>query len=161
MNPLIINRPELQSTSQRVIYPVITFVFWMLWVYIWLPLLSLIAWGFGVQLFYDEMILANGFEVFIKLAGTYAMVILLLAATLLGWAQYNWVRFRKKERRRMIELVAPEDMAEYFQVDKEELITWHDANRIVVYHNEQGEVERVEAEYPVTDTGSTPDLKCG
>ena len=144
MNPLIINRPELQSTSQRVIYPIITFVFWMLWIYIWLPLLSLIAWGFGVQLFYDEMILENGFDALIELAGIYAMMIFLLAAALLGWAQYNWVRFKNVERRRAIDLVSTEDMAEYFQVDKEKLIIWRDANRMVVHHNEKGEVERVE-----------------
>jgi len=144
MNSLIINRPELQSTSQRVIYPLITFAFWILWIYIWLPLLSLIAWGFGVQLFYDEMILENGAEVFFKLAGNYAMIIILMAAALLGWARYNWVRFRKKERRRAAETLSPEEVAEYFQVDTEELIIWHDAKRVVVQHNQQGDVERVE-----------------
>jgi len=144
MNPLIINRPELQSTGQRVIYPVITFIFWILWIYIWLPLLSLIAWGFGVQLFYDEMILENGAEVFFKLAGNYAMIIILMTAVLLSWAQYNWVRFRKKERRRVAKTLSPEEVAEYFQVNTEELMAWHDAKRVVVKHNERGDVERVE-----------------
>lgn len=152
MNSLIINRPELQSTSQRVIYPIITFAFWMLWVYIWLPLFSLIAWGFGVQLFYDEMILQSGFEAFIELAGTYGVIIILLGSSLLSWALYNWGRFRNKERRKMTGLLDPKEMAEYFQVDAEELIVWHDANRVVVHHNEQGDIEQVEIGYSVKDT---------
>ena len=161
MNPLIIDRPELQSTGQRVIYPVITFIFWMLWVYIWLPLLSLIAWGFGVQLFYDEMILANGFEVFAELAGTYAIVILVFATALLGWAQYNWIRFRNKERRRATDPVRREEMAEYFKVDPNYLMAWHDSHRIVVHHNEHGEVERVEADCPIAETGGMLNIKYG
>jgi biofilm PGA synthesis protein PgaD len=152
MNPLIINRPELQSTGQRVLYPIITFAFWMLWLYIWLPLLSLIAWAFGVQLFYDEMILENGFEAFSRLAGGYALVILILAATLLGWAQYNWRRFRNRERRKMTEVLSPRVMAEHFKVDARELYVWHNTDRMVVHFNSQGDIERVETDYgEVTD----------
>ena len=148
MNPLIIDRPSLQSSSQRMIYPVITFAFWILWIYIWLPLVSLVAWGFGVQLFYDEMILESGLEAFTELAGTYGVVIILLGASLISWALYNWRRFRNKERRSATGLLSTEELAEYFQVDIDELLICHDANRIVVHHNERGDVERVETGYP-------------
>jgi biofilm PGA synthesis protein PgaD len=144
MNPLIINRPSLQSSSQRMIYPVITFIFWMLWIYIWLPLVSLVAWGFGVQLYYDEMILESGLESFLSLAGTYAMMIALLGASLISWALYNWKRFKNKERRSKIESLSTEEVAEYFNVDKNDLMGWHGANRIVVHHNDKGDVEHVE-----------------
>ncbi len=152
MNPLIINRPDLQSSSQRMIYPIITFAFWMLWIYIWLPLFSLIAWGFGVQLFYDEMILERGFEAFLELATTYGVVIILLGGSLISWALYNWMRFRNKERRSMAKLLSAEEMAEYFQVDTEELVVWHGVNRVVVHHNEQGDIEQVEIGYSEKDT---------
>jgi len=144
MGSLIINRPNLQSSGQRMISSILFSSFWMLWIYIWLPLASFFAWGFGVQLFYDEMILESGFEVFIEMAGDTAMMIIFLGVSLISWAFYNWGRFRNKERRRVTNLLSREELAEYFQVDKEELIVWHDANRIVVHHNEQGDVERVE-----------------
>jgi len=147
MGSLIINRPNLQSRGQRIISSILLSAFWMLWIYIWLPLASLFAWGFGVHLFYDEMVLKNGFEVFIEMAGNTSMMIIILGTSLLSWAFYNWGRFRNKKRRRVAKLLSNEEMAEYFQVDKEELIVWHHANRIVVHHNEQGDVQRVETGY--------------
>lgn len=147
MGSLIINRPNLQSRGQRIISSILLSAFWMLWIYIWLPLASLFAWGFGVHLFYDEMVLENGFEVFIEMAGNTSMMIIILGTSLLSWAFYNWGRFRNKKRRRVAKLLSNEEMAEYFQVDKEELIVWHHANRIVVHHNEQGDVQRVETGY--------------
>lgn len=148
MNPLIIDRPSLQSSSQRMIYPIVTFAFWILWLYIWLPLVSLIAWGFGVQLFYDEMILESGLDAFLNLAGTYAVIIALLGTSLLSWALYNWGRFRNKERRNVSEKLGSEKIAEYFHVNKDELTVWQGASRIIVHHNEKGDIERVETGYP-------------
>src|SRR6056300_934320 len=113
MNPLIINRPSLQSSQQRIIYPILTFLFWLLWIYIWLPLVSLIAWGFGVQLYYDEMILNHGLEALMNMAGIYAMVVLLIGTMLISWAVYNLKRFRNKERRSAIEKLSNEKLAEH------------------------------------------------
>ena len=144
MNPLIINRPSLQSSQQRIIYPVLTFLFWLLWIYIWLPLVSLIAWGFGVQLYYDEMILNHGLEALMNMAGIYAMVVLLIGTMLISWAVYNLKRFRNKERRSAIEKLSNEKLAEHFHVDTGDLTRWHDASRMVVHLNEKGDVERVE-----------------
>ena len=149
MNPLIINRPELQSPRQRLIYPIITFVFWVLWVYIWLPLVSLIAWGFGVQLFYDEMILQNGLEAIIELASTYGLVIFILGISLISWALYNWGRFNKKERRSGAKRLTIEDQAGYFQLDAQQLAVWQESKYLVVNYNEQGEIEQVGSEKPV------------
>ena len=147
MNPLIIDRPSLQSSSQRMIYPIITFAFWLLWIYIWLPLVSLIAWGFGVQLFYDEMILESGLEAFIEIAGTYGVVIILLGTSLITWALYNWRRFRNKERRSGSFSLAHKELAEHFDVNAVELALWHDSRRIIVHHNDHGDIKQVEIDH--------------
>ena len=149
MNPLIIDRPSLQSSSQRMIYPVITFAFWILWIYIWLPLVSLVAWGFGVQLFYDEMILESGLAAFMNLAGTYGVVIILMGASLVSWALYNWRRFMNKERRSDVLSLSRNDLAEHFDVNAVELALWHDSRRIVVHHNEHGDIRQVEIDNKV------------
>ena len=150
MNPLIINRPELQSPRQRLIYPIITFIFWVLWVYIWLPLISLIAWGFGVQLFYDEMILQNGLEAIIELASTYGLVIFILGLSLISWALYNWGRFNKKERRSGARELSTEDQASYFHLNAQELAIWKESKHLVVNYNEQGEIEQVRTKKSVS-----------
>ena len=149
MNPLIIDRPGLQSSSQRMIYPVITFAFWLLWIYIWLPLVSLVAWGFGVQLFYDEMILESGLEAFTELAGTYGVVIVLMGASLISWALYNWKRFVNKERRSDVFSLTRKDLAEYFEVNADEIASWHDSKSLVVHHNEHGDIKQVDVDHKV------------
>ena len=53
MRPLIIERPELQSIVQRYGYVSVTVVCWFLWLYLFVPLLSLGGWFLGGSLVYD------------------------------------------------------------------------------------------------------------
>lgn len=50
---LIIDRPDLQSWRQRAVFGSLTVMFWMLWLLLWLPLITLLGWlffGFQVNL---------------------------------------------------------------------------------------------------------------
>ena len=99
MNPHIIQRPDLQTLRQRFGNSFLTFLFWLIWFYLWIPLLSLVAWAFGVDLFHDEMIVREGLQALIELLGLYFLVIFLISATLGTWALVNLCRFRVNERR--------------------------------------------------------------
>ncbi|HEV8078806.1 MAG TPA: poly-beta-1,6-N-acetyl-D-glucosamine biosynthesis protein PgaD, partial [Marinobacter sp.] len=60
--PLIIERPELQTPTRKTLSSVITFLAWTLWIYLWLPLLSIIAWGAGIQMLIVEVFLPDNYE---------------------------------------------------------------------------------------------------
>ena len=98
-NSLIIDRPDLVPSGQKVTAWGITLLFWAALLYLWQPLLSLVAWGLNIHLFYNHMILFGGYRTFLDLLLMYLMVIALLGGGLILWARINQWRFRGRERR--------------------------------------------------------------
>jgi biofilm PGA synthesis protein PgaD len=143
VSPPIINQPRLQTLRQRYAYSALTFVFWAIWLYLWLPLISLLAWFIGIRLFHDEMIVHRGYQAFFNLVGWYALVVLIIGSTLLGWAGYNLFRFRGKERRKSAGSSDKNDIAQQFAVQIDQLQKWHRAKRLTIHHTEEGHIERV------------------
>jgi len=144
MNPLIINEPGLLTLRHRFTNSFLTLLFWVFWIYLWLPVISLVAWWAGFHLFYEEMIARKGYESFFDLVGWYGMVVLSIAIVFLSWAGYNLLRFRGKERRKRAGSVRRADVARQFGVQADEIDRWHGAKRLTVYHNEKGLIDRVE-----------------
>lgn len=96
---LIIDRPDLVPPSQKLTAWGITLFFWGALLYLWQPLLSIVAWGLNIQLFYNHMILLGGYRTFFDLLVKYLITIAILGGGLIGWARINQWRFRGKERR--------------------------------------------------------------
>lgn len=144
MNPLIIESPSLQELRQRYAFAALTFVFWVVWFYLWIPLVSLVAWLFGFELLYDEMILFDGLRALRDLLGWYALVIFLLGFSLGAWAWYNLKRFGVREKRRQAPAVTPLEIAERFGLAEEEVAALKTARRIVFSHDDDGRVSAIE-----------------
>jgi biofilm PGA synthesis protein PgaD len=99
MNKMIIEKPELQTSVQRYGWSTVTFAFWMLYVYLWIPLLTMIAWWIGIKLFNYHMIELNGYKGLIDQLGLYSVIIVMLSITLIGWAEIDRMRFKNQIRR--------------------------------------------------------------
>jgi len=78
-----------QSGLQRAAEFTLTTLFWLAWLYLIMPLVSLLLWMVGVQLFVDEMITRGGLQALIEELLQYGLVVLgMLVATLL-WVNWN------------------------------------------------------------------------
>lgn len=98
MTPPIIDHPERQGTARRTAYGTLTAAAWVLYFYLWLPLVTLVAWVLGARTGYDRMYLEqNAIDPFLLLA--LPVIALICGAVLLAWAEYNRARFAGKERR--------------------------------------------------------------
>ena len=137
---LIIDRPELQTPQQRYIFSMLTLVFWIIWFYLWLPLLSLFAWLLGFEYFYENMIRLNGLEGLLDLIGWYGLVIGASALLLVFWSAYNLSRFQGKNKRTTSIRVTEEQMAEFFHIDKSGLQICHHEKRIVFEFGQDGSI---------------------
>jgi len=149
---VVIERPEMQSPLQRVTGWGVTFVFWVIWLYLWLPLISLFAWLVGIRLFREHMIDNGGYEVLFDIIGWYLLIILITSVALLGWARYNLMHFRGKGRRKS---ALPIDLAAHahdFKVDPQRLLQWQTAKHLVIHHDGQGDIARVETANPAIDS---------
>lgn len=145
---LIINRPDWVTRGQQVTAVGTTLFFWFALLYLWQPLISLIAWAFNVKLFYSHMVVLGGYETFLDVWKTYALVIALMGGSLIVWARINQWRFRGSERRTAIPRTDDGDVADAFGVQPEQLQNWRTMKSVVLDIDENSQVEGVSSYIP-------------
>ena len=121
MDELIINKKDSLRAHHKVTYFSVTFIFWVFILYLWQPLISLIAWYFGFQLFYEHMIELGGYQAFIDSLKLDFQIIAASCITLIVWGKVNQWRFRGKCRRTGGRKVRQDEVAEYFKVEPSSL----------------------------------------
>lgn len=147
--PKIIYRPDLQSVRRRHVYAGVSVVAWLVWLYLFVPLLTLIVWAFGVHRF-DSYLLespANSAHVFL----VYGAIIVAAGMAFLLWATYNLVRFRQGDRRAAPEAVTANETAAYFGLREDQLGALRTLQVVWVHHDESGAISRVNQPAPPTD----------
>ena len=134
---IIIDRPELQSKTKRALFGVLTAALWSFYLYLLLPLASLLAWWLGFVVVYEEMVMLRGWEKLLELIGVYGAIVLAMGLAQVGWALTNWLRFygRRDRRRERPPLMSPEFVEPLFLMDTGEFPNWMNAKRLVVHHH--------------------------
>ncbi|HZP87726.1 MAG TPA: poly-beta-1,6-N-acetyl-D-glucosamine biosynthesis protein PgaD [Burkholderiales bacterium] len=142
---LIIEDPELQTTGQKVLYATLTVVFWAVWIYLWLPLITLAGWAFGVQRFVDVMLVQDGWVTLRDVLAFYLITIAIMGGTLIVWATYNRVRFTGRERR--VSTVAEPSsvrLAKTLGAPESTVRGWQTEKCLCVTHDAQGRIGTIE-----------------
>jgi poly-beta-1,6-N-acetyl-D-glucosamine biosynthesis protein PgaD len=134
---IIIDRPELQSKSKRAIFGVLTAGLWSFYLYLLLPLASLLAWWLGFVVVYEELVMRRGWEALLEIIGVYGAIVLAMGLVQVGWALGNWLRFygRRDRRRERPPVVSQEFADPMFLMDTGEFPVWLNAKRLVVHHH--------------------------
>jgi biofilm PGA synthesis protein PgaD len=140
----IIERADLQTPRQRTLYGVLTLVFWAFWLYLWMPVLALLAWALGLQQAYKYMIVLGGYHEVIRVIGMYSLTILLLGGGLLLWAGYNIFRFGGVENRVAAQPITPVEIGRHFGQDPLAVVRWQSEQRLYVMHDENGRLGSVQ-----------------
>ena len=119
----IIDKPELQKPVWRKLDLLLTFIFWLFYFYLLLPLITFILWIFGFRLFYFEFLQGGYYSLllFIKRMGLAVGGIGLL---LIFWQYYNLRRFGSLNRRRKTPAFSLEVLAQKlgFPVEKAQIL---------------------------------------
>lgn len=145
--PSFIDRPDLQSHGQRTLSSMLVVVGWICWLYLFLPVLTLLGWAVSYERV-NQYIVHNkdGFFQQINLLGP---IVLLVGALLLFWATYNLIRFKDASRRIAPQNVTQDEIAEHFKVDASLVAQAQTQKVSVFYFNEQGDVvDIVDSERP-------------
>jgi poly-beta-1,6-N-acetyl-D-glucosamine biosynthesis protein PgaD len=79
----------------------LTVFFWGVWLYLVLPLVSLLLWALGVR-FLVEQIRLGGYEGLLGSLITYGVVLLVLVSLLAFWITWNVVRYGGSSDRRTV-----------------------------------------------------------
>jgi biofilm PGA synthesis protein PgaD len=94
----LIRKPNSQPPLRRTAWGFVTAAFWLLYLYLWAPLVTLVLWLLGIRTALHEMYLRESHvEPFLLVV--LPLVALACAVVLIIWAEYNRFRFRGKDRR--------------------------------------------------------------
>lgn len=88
-------RPQVRRLTELTI----TVAFWFAWVYLILPLFSLLLWLVGYQLFTEEMLARGGYQALLRELRTYGLVILAMSLVMLIWIAWNQRRYGSHNQR--------------------------------------------------------------
>ncbi len=95
---MIIERPDRQSRGRRFGFGFLTLVFWMIWLYLWMPLITALAWYLGFRQFELQFLQLGGFDGLREVLGTYFTVFELIVVAFLGWSLYNQRRHARNKQ---------------------------------------------------------------
>lgn len=144
-NPLIIDRPDLQAWEQKALFGALTAAFWVLWVFLWLPLVTLLGWLFFGYQFQFHIIELDGYRGFLNLLSVYALVILAMGGALILWAKYNHLRFRGMDRRKEIEPPTNDQLAILQHQTVQTIAQWQSYHVMTVHHDTHGVIMKVDS----------------
>lgn len=106
----LIDNSDKLPRSHRVFWGGVTGVFWLLYLYLWLPLVTLAMWLLGVNNTLVELYIPEG-RVDAYLLVALPLIALVCAVVLSTWAEYNRQRFKGMDRRTSVEPVGIEMLA--------------------------------------------------
>jgi biofilm PGA synthesis protein PgaD len=112
-----IQAPELLSGPERTRDTVFTALMWVVYMYLWAPLISLLAWLLGFELAYEVMIRTGGANGLGDVLLNYGIAIVSIFVIITVWSMGNKLRYGKLMRRRSVNEITLAPMAEYFGVD--------------------------------------------
>lgn len=107
----LIRKPMKQPRLQRAAWGFVTLGFWMVYVYLWTPLVTLLLWLLGIRTaFFELYVREHAIEPFLL----FSLPLLALACALLliSWAEYNRLRFSRADRRSQPRSATLPDVAE-------------------------------------------------
>ncbi len=140
---LIIDRPDLKSRPLLFGEGVLTILFWGFWFYLWLPLVSLMAWIFGFKFLYRQMIELGGFAGFIQQLNIFSSGIALVSGAIAIWSFYNYKRYGSYNRRNKLLKTNTEQLAATLNVSTKRLSEIQQAKRIVFSFTDDDSIDKI------------------
>ena len=143
MTDLVIINPSLQSLWQRFSTALFTFVFWVIWFYLWIPVLTFIAWVASIDVLYYQFIEMGGLENIVNDLVFIISGVTALGGTLVVWASYNYIRFKGEDRRKAFAPVTTDQLADAFGVDASMLSDWQESKYISLGFDGEGKITNI------------------
>ena len=141
---LIINPPDLKSRALIFGEEILTIIFWGFWFYLWLPLISVIAWLFGFSLLYTHMVKLGGFDGFLDQIDTFTTGIILVSGSLALWSLYNLKRYGAYNRRNKILVTDLDKLTEDFSITAQDLNRVQQAKIVSFFFDEHNEISKID-----------------
>lgn len=134
--PKYIDKPEYVK-NKSVGYGLL-FAGWILWIWLFLPVLTLLFWWFEGNIIYEQLILVEQQSSTGLSLLNMALIISLLVLSLWLWASYNWARFSGLDRRKSLASLSNEQLAMSFKLSISDIEALHQSNNITLHYQDDG-----------------------
>ena len=122
---------------------VLTLLMWGIYIYLWIPLITLAAWLLGFERFYAIMITYGGYEVVLELLDWYSLTLILISMCIVSWSAINYYRFHSKERRYAAPETKAREISEFFGVSETEVERIRKSRRLLIELDELGSISKI------------------
>lgn len=107
----LIQKPRQQPRLQRTAWGFVTIAFWAFYFYLWAPLVTLVSWLLGGRLAWLQLYeYKQSVDPFVVIA--LPVMLVCCSLLLIGWAEYNRLRFSGHDRREAHPDTTREEIAE-------------------------------------------------
>lgn len=130
--------PEEMTRKERARDTLITAVLWAVYLYLWVPLVSLLAWAMGFEFAYDVMVRSGGAQDLLPILLEYLVVVSIIFSAFTIWSVSNRLRFRDLNRRARRAPVRDEALSEYFAIPVSQIASMRSRQVIHVSVGEDG-----------------------
>jgi len=93
---------------------VLTTVLWFLYLYLWMPFISLVAWYLGYEFAYENVIKAD----LLQLLTSFSMFVGIIMVIVIGWSLSQYWRFHEKDRRSVTPHPEPDAEMALWDIDE-------------------------------------------
>lgn len=112
MPELIIYRPQREPRARRYLSRVLTLVAWSLYFYLWLPLVTLAMWWVSLRFGFEQLRIVDAPPAIDRALFVMLGIVAVTAIVVfVGWAEYNRLRYGRRDRRRAIPPVTLDESA--------------------------------------------------
>ena len=119
MHDSTIQMRQMLTARQRAREAFITTALWALYGYLWLPLISLVAWYMGLDFAYEKVIQAGGPEELILLLLWFCIVCLVSLLVVVTWSGLQHSKYKGKgERRTTAPVLDLEAEREFWRIEE-------------------------------------------
>ncbi len=122
---------------------ILTIALWVIYIYFIRDSFAFVAdlfrWmmsGFDDYTQYDALKIIPTIQAYLQVAGVMTVIYL-------GWAIYNMLRFRGRQRRKPRATVTPVDLANMYGFSTETVTAWQESNNMVMHHDAEGHLTDV------------------
>ncbi len=140
---LIINRPDLKSKPLLFGEGVLTLLFWGFWFYLWLPLISVVAWLLGFKILYSHIMALGGLNEFLVQLNIFSIGIFAASGILALWSFYNLKRYGAYNRRNKIYYTDLHGLASHLSLTAQELQKIQHEKILHFSFNEKGDISAI------------------
>lgn len=102
----------------RTVQGIVTLLAWVLYAWLWLPVVTVIAWMLGIRTSFIEL-QVRSYEADVSTFGVLFTLAVVATVLLIGWAEYNRHRFGGHDRRAPADNVSQDAMAQSLDTSAE------------------------------------------